>query len=169
MLGLSTLALALTLLTGPWQTHVDTHVNTIFESQIHLVKIAQQLDGYLGKYAVKEAVKYHVKPRLVLAVMNVESKGQPNVVSSAGAVGPMQLMPATARGILHVDPWNPKDNVRGGVRLLKQLLIQFNGNTDLALAAYNSGPQNVIDNGYKVPYYCRSYVQSVKDIENNGM
>jgi soluble lytic murein transglycosylase len=163
MLGLSTLALSLTLITTPWKTQENTYL----EHSIQMIKVAQQLDGYLGKYAVKEAIKYHVKPSLVLAVMNVESKGQPNAISSVGAVGPMQLMPATARGLLHVDPWNPRDNIRGGVKFLKELLIQFNGNTDLALAAYNSGPQNVIDNGYKVPYYCRGYVQNVEYIEHN--
>ncbi len=163
MLGLSTLALSLTLITGPWATHT----NTIFRPPIQLLKAAQQLDGYLGRYAVKEATKYNVKPALVLAVMNVESHGNPHVVSGAGAIGPMQLMPATARGLLHVNPWNPKANIRGGVKFLKELLVQFNGNTDLALAAYNSGPQNIIANGNRVPYYCRGYVKNVEHIAHN--
>ena len=88
-----------------------------------------------------------LKPRLVEAVIYVETHGQKNpatAVSYAGAIGPMQLEPITAR-YLHVNPWNPKQNIVGGAMYLKQLLHQFNGSLWLALEAYNQGPTAVMD------------------------
>lgn len=133
----------------------------------HLIQTAQRIDGVMGTYAVKESERYHVNPKLVLAVMHVESRGAMHVVSYGGAVGPMQLMPSTAYNVLHVNPWNPYANVQGGVLLLKQLIHQFNGHVNLALAAYNSGPQNVINSGYTVPSFCQEYVQKVRFVEDS--
>src|SRR5271167_4274777 len=98
------------------------------------------------------AAEYNVSPSLVIAVANQESGGNQFdssgkvLTSSAGAMGVMQLMPATAAG-LGVDPTNTAQNVDGGVRYLAQLLQQFGGNQALALAAYNWGPGNVSQNG----------------------
>ena len=80
-------------------------------------------------------------PKLIEAVIHVESRGHLDVVSSAGAIGPMQLEPVTAK-FLHVNPWNPRQNIEGGAKYLAKLLKQFGG-LWLALEAYNEGPSAV--------------------------
>lgn len=85
------------------------------------------------------------------AVARTESGLDPRAVSSAGAIGLMQLMPATARG-LGVDPWNPAQNIMGGARHLRALLDRFDGRIDLALAAYNAGSGAVTRYGGVPPY-----------------
>jgi hypothetical protein len=89
----------------------------------------------------KEQTASRIRPSLVKAVILQESGGNPKATSEAGAVGLMQLMPATAKA-LGVDPTDPEQNVEGGTRYLGQLLKQF-GDEKLALAAYNWGPGNV--------------------------
>ncbi len=88
------------------------------------------------------ADRYGVDPRLVDAVIAVESAGNPSAVSSKGAQGLMQLMPATAVLLGVHDPFNPRQNIDGGVRHLRGLLDSF-GDLPLALAAYNAGAEPV--------------------------
>jgi soluble lytic murein transglycosylase-like protein len=99
---------------------------------------------------------------LILAVIEVESAFQARAVSRAGAIGPMQLMPGTARRY-GVDPWDPQANVDGGARYLRDLVRMFGGDVRLALAAYNAGESNVVKAGYRVPAFeeTRRYVPSV--------
>lgn len=107
------------------------------------------------------AAKYGVDPSLALAVAQQESGLNPNARSSAGAIGVMQLMPATAAQ-LGVDPNDPAQNIDGGVRYLSQLLSQFGGDTSLALAAYNAGPGAVQKYGGVPPYAeTQNYVSSI--------
>lgn len=91
-----------------------------------------------------------MSPKLAVAVLYVENggnfRGCDTRVSDAGAIGPMQLEPATAQW-LHVDPWNPAQNIKGGVRYLKYLLHEFNGSVWLALEAYNAGPTMIQTQG----------------------
>lgn len=89
------------------------------------------------------AQQYGVDPNLALAVAQRESNLNPNAVSSAGAQGVMQLMPATAAQFGVTNPFNPQQNVVAGVKYLAQLLAQFNGDVPSALAAYDWGPGNV--------------------------
>ena len=99
---------------------------------------------------------------LVHAVVRVESAYDPYAVSRAGAVGLMQLMPATAKRYGVRDSRNPTQNVRAGVLHLRNLIQQFN-DVVLALAAYNAGENAVIQYGYKVPPYpeTQNYVRKV--------
>ena len=108
------------------------------------------------------ALKYGVDPSFALAVARQESGFQPGVVSSAGAIGVMQLMPRTAASLGVSDPYDPSQNVDGGVRLLSQLLEKYNGDPTLALAAYNAGPGAVDKYGGVPPYAeTQNYVQSI--------
>lgn len=83
---------------------------------------------------------YGVDQVLVKLVIEKESEFNPRAVSRSGAIGLMQLMPATAKHLGVKDLYNPWDNIRGGVKYLRSLLDMFGGNLELALAAYHAGP-----------------------------
>lgn len=102
-------------------------------------------------------------PALLHAVITVESGYNPKARSSKGAAGLMQLMPGTARRYQVTDIWDPRQNVSGGARYLRDLLAMFNNNMGLALAAYNAGESAVIQHGNRIPPYpeTRSYVPRV--------
>lgn len=110
------------------------------------------------------AQKYAVDPKLVSAVAEVESGGDQNAVSPAGAVGVMQLMPDTAAG-LGINPYDMKSNVEGGAKYLREMLDTFDGDVKKAVAAYNAGPNAVKAYGGVPPYAeTQNYVTSVLDI-----
>lgn len=121
-------------------------------------------DQNLSTLIETAARKYKVDPKLVAAVAEVESNGNQNAVSSAGAIGVMQLMPDTAAA-LGVDPYNKQQNVEGGAKYLRQMLDTFGGDTRKAVAAYNAGPGAVKDYGGVPPYKeTQNYVNKVLDI-----
>ena len=118
------------------------------------------------------AQEHGVSPALVKAVIRVESNWNPNAVSPMGAVGLMQVLPATARRVGVSNPYDPQSNIRAGVKYLRQLLDMFGDDEALALAAYNSGPAKVQKYGdippfketrvfvSRVMHYYRTYLNS---------
>lgn len=125
---------------------------------------------YPEKYAARinhAASQFGVDPALVRAVIHAESAFRPGVKSHKGAVGLMQLMPATAEELGVVDSYNPDENITGGVKYLAYLLEVFNGDTRLATAAYNAGPGAVRRHGGVPPYAeTQAYVERVAILAN---
>ncbi|HKW45346.1 MAG TPA: lytic transglycosylase domain-containing protein [Candidatus Eremiobacteraceae bacterium] len=105
---------------------------------------------------------HQLAPALVRAVISVESGGDPSAISSAGAMGLMQLMPGTASTYGVADAFEPSENVDGGCAYLHDLLGRYHGDLSLALAAYNAGPGAVDKYGGVPPYpETQSYVRNV--------
>lgn len=130
------------------------------------MKKLKKLAGPYARQVRIAAHKAHVPSVLVAAVVYVENggdfQGSTTRVSPAGAIGVMQLEPATAWDVLHVNPWQAQSNIDGGAKFLHQLLRLFHGNTRLALEAYNAGPTLVANGGQ--PYAAIQYAQRVIEL-----
>jgi soluble lytic murein transglycosylase-like protein len=111
------------------------------------------------------AREYNVPPALVRAMVTTESNFNPQAVSPKGAIGLMQLMPATAKRFGAVDPADPRTNLRTGARYLRWLIDRFGSDLKLAVAAYNAGEGAVDKYGGQIPPYAetRDYVTKVLD------
>ncbi len=108
------------------------------------------------------AIRYKMPPNLVRAVMHAESAFDPTAVSVVGASGLMQLMPATAREMYVKDIFDVKENIEGGVRYLRVLANEFDGDMVKMVAAYNAGPEAVKKYGGVPPYAeTQAYVKKV--------
>ncbi|MBR5789651.1 MAG: lytic transglycosylase domain-containing protein [Lachnospiraceae bacterium] len=118
----------------------------------------------------RAAAKYGVDVNLLKAITKQESDFQPNCTSHAGAMGIMQLMPDTAKGLGVTDPYDPEQNIMGGAKFISQMLKKYDGDVTLALAAYNAGPNNVAKYGGVPPFKeTQDYVKKVTTYYKNGV
>lgn len=118
---------------------------------------------------VMAAARHNVDPNLVRAVVKVESNFNSNAVSRKGAMGLMQLMPATARSLNVKNPFDPEQNVDAGVRHLKQLLENYGGDVNLTLAAYNAG-SGAVARSAGIPHFAetQNYVRRITNLYHGG-
>lgn len=116
------------------------------------------------EWARDAADRHQIDPALIRAMISAESSWNPSAVSNKGALGLMQLMPATANELGVKDPFDPKENIEGGVRYLRSMLERYDGDLDRALAAYNAGG-GAVDRAGGIPNYreTRNYVQKIQD------
>ena len=128
---------------GPPADRGARRANAAFGTTVDVARFAD---------VIEEASRtFRVAPELLRAVIDVESRYNPNAVSDKGAQGLMQLMPDTARRFSDGNMFNPRDNVLAGARYLRFLLDLFKDDMELALAAYNAGENTVIRAGYRIP------------------
>ncbi len=128
----------------PWQTiGVSRHRSP------RSFKYSNNFDYHINERAGSSGID----PRLIKAIIKVESNFNPRAVSPKGAMGLMQLMPETARRNGVSDPYDPAENISGGVKYFKKLTRMFKGDLRLALAGYNAGEEAVVEYGYRIPPY----------------
>jgi hypothetical protein len=147
-------------------TYIATCVACDVHSKIDFARTALNLDAYKDEIAAA-AASYGVDVALLRAVIHAESAFNPMAVSNKGAQGLMQLMPGTASDLGVIDAFDTSQNIAGGAKYLAQLLKDFNGNTQLATAAYNAGAGAVQKYGGIPPYdETQVYVQRVETLRD---
>ncbi len=130
----------------------------IRESQRTPAQYIKKYDGIIGE----ASRRFGLEPSLVKAVIKAESDFDHEAVSDKGAQGLMQLMPTTAANMEVKDAFDPEENIVGGARYLSQLMERFGNNTELAIAAYNAGPEAVQTHGGIPPFEeTKTFVQRV--------
>jgi len=150
----------------PYAANLVNHTQTVAPRPFYIRSLApscspfnQNLFDPHIRFACRQ---YGLDYNLVKAVISAESAFDPAAISPKGAMGLMQLMPGTSRDLGVVDPFDPTQNIEGGVRYLRFLMDRFNNNVVLALAAYNAGPEAVQKHNGVPPYEeTRNYVQRV--------
>lgn len=144
-----------------------TNVPTSSNYKIYIrERPARSLNSYTTNrydYIITKASKrYGVSFSLLKALIKIESDFNPKAVSSAGAMGLMQIMPDNIKALKIVNPFDPLENILGGTRYLKQLIDRFDGKLPLALAAYNAGPK-IVERYQRIPPFkeTEDYVEKV--------
>ena len=135
-----------------------------------LPKLKQKINR-LSPHIHRVAERMGFDPDLIHAVILAESAYREKALSPKGAMGLMQLMPATAKRLGVEDPWDPVQNIEGGAKYLRFLLDRYQGDVELAVAAYNAGEGAVDKYGRTVPPYKETvlYVKKVKEFMNKGL
>lgn len=130
-----------------------------------LQKNIQEQSKSIDDIITEKAKKFGLDNKLLKSIVKVESNYKPDAVSSKGAKGLMQLMPETAKNLGVKNVFSPEENIEGGAKYFKNLMKKYDNNLDLALAAYNSGP-NTVDSVGGVPNYpeTKNYVQKVMEL-----
>lgn len=150
-----------------------TYNNLVLENTSTNNYISQDLSNLDVDTRIENAIqlysnKYDVDSNLIKAIIKAESNFDPNVVSSAGAKGLMQLMPENCEALGISDPFNIEQNIEGGVKHIKEYLDRYDGDVEMALMAYNGGPTRMMNRGvksiddiYKMPKETQNYVPKV--------
>lgn len=163
---------------GNNEVFMPTSLNQLLASQVKSMtsmnnsqiqtSTKKQHENEFTQIIKKAADRFQLPERLISSVIKHESNFNSQTVSRAGAQGLMQLMPGTARFLGVKNSFDPEQNINGGARYLRQMLDQFNGDTTLALAAYNAGPGNVKKYGGIPPFKeTQNYVQKVLNTFNS--
>ena len=120
--------------------------------------VTRRYDGLITEAAERHGVAFS----LLKAMIKIESDFNPRAISRAGAMGLMQIMPENIKRLNITDPFDPRENIMGGTRYLKQMIDRFKGKLPLALAAYNAGP-NIVEQYQRIPPYTETedYVEAV--------
>ena len=142
-----------------FQSILDSSIHTNYGDDVSKEEINQLIEAYSQKNGLDSD--------FVRAVVKQESGFNENATSKCGAAGLMQLMPGTAKGLGVTDPYDAEQNVKGGTKMLANLLKTYGGNKELALAAYNAGGGAVKKYGGIPPYQeTQNYVKNVLSIYN---
>lgn len=145
---------------GRTQNTASTSGNEFKKVLKSIANVPENLEGIFAE----AANKYGISEKLLKAVAKVESNFNASATSNKGAAGIMQLMPATAKSLGVVNPYDARSNIMGGAKYLKEHLERFDGNIDLTLAAYNAGGNNVKKYGGIPPFKeTQEYVKKVKN------
>lgn len=144
---------------GSFSAQLNTEMNAVNgTTNTNSIQSPEALDGFIRS----ASQKYGIDEKVLKAVIKAESSFDANATSSAGAMGLMQLMPATAKGLGVTDPYDPEQSINGGAKYLSYQLKRFDNNLELALAAYNAGPNAVLKYGGVPPYKeTENYVKKI--------
>lgn len=138
----------------------DSTKSTSAASSSNTTQASSMKTTKYDSYFKKAAKKYGVSESLLKAIAKAESNFNARDVSSAGAMGVMQLMPSTAESLGVKDPFDPEENIMGGAKCIAQKLKEFDGDVKLALAAYNAG-SGAVKRAGGIPSSAKSYVKKV--------
>ncbi len=141
------------------QQHLEPSTKPIAVQKQNWNNVYVKYTGFISKASNTT----HIKPQLIVSVIHTETGGEFRV-SSAGAIGPMQIKPTTAR-IEHVNAWNSQQNIMGGTKYLQYLIVKYHGDIKKALEAYNCGPTRV-DKG-NIPRSSVTYASNIIKFMNN--